>query len=67
MTNIGPSCFKLEYQPNVAGLAFCSLFAVFTKGHNRLTLDKYKTMPGSFNALWKACMSSAAALYDQFF
>jgi hypothetical protein len=57
---------KSEYQPNVVGVAFRSLFAVFAKKRVRFTLAEYEHMPGSFFALWKGRMLHAASLRDNF-
>jgi hypothetical protein len=59
--NLVPSRFsKSEYQPNVVGVVFRSLFASFAKRRIRMKLAEYEHMPGSFFALWKERMLFAA-------
>jgi hypothetical protein len=64
---IVPSRFyKSEYQPNVVGVVFRSLFAVFAKRRIRMKLAEYEHMPGSFFALWKEHMLFAAQARPNF-
>jgi hypothetical protein len=58
--------WSINYQPNVVGLAFRSLFAVFAKGRIHLALRDYENMLSSFYALWKEQMVNAARLRPNF-